>query len=37
MFRVIDGKIIEHWAVRDDLGMLQLNAITPPTNQAPKP
>ena len=22
-FRVVDGKIAEHWAVRDDLGMLQ--------------
>jgi predicted ester cyclase len=22
-FRVIDGKVAEHWAVRDDLGMLQ--------------
>ena len=23
LFRLGDGKIIEHWAVRDDLGMLQ--------------
>jgi predicted ester cyclase len=23
MFRLRDGKIIEHWAVRDDLGMMQ--------------
>ena len=23
MFRLEDGKIVEHWAVRDDLGMLQ--------------
>ena len=31
MFRVTAGKITEHWAVRDDLGMLrQLNAITNP-------
>jgi predicted ester cyclase len=22
-FRVVDGKLAEHWAVRDDLGMLQ--------------
>ncbi len=22
-FRVVDGKVAEHWAVRDDLGMLQ--------------
>jgi hypothetical protein len=23
LFRLHDGKVIEHWAVRDDLGMLQ--------------
>jgi predicted ester cyclase len=23
MFRLRDGKIAEHWAVRDDLGMMQ--------------
>ena len=29
IYRVVDGKIREHWAVRDDLGMLrQLGAIT---------
>jgi len=28
MFRLRDGKIAEHWAVRDDLGMMQqLGAI----------
>lgn len=28
MFRIRDGKIVEHWAVRDDLGMMQqLGAI----------
>lgn len=28
MFRLHDGKIVEHWAVRDDLGMMQqLGAI----------
>ena len=28
-FRVVDGKVAEHWAVRDDLGMLQqLGVIT---------
>jgi predicted SnoaL-like aldol condensation-catalyzing enzyme len=33
MFRVMDGKITEHWAVRDDLGMLQkLGAISPPAS-----
>jgi predicted ester cyclase len=31
MFRVSDGKISEHWAVRDDLGMMQqLDALPPP-------
>lgn len=30
MFRVRDGLIAEHWAVRDDLGMMQqLGAISP--------
>ena len=29
--RFRDGKAIEHWGVRDDLGMMQqLGAITPP-------
>jgi steroid delta-isomerase-like uncharacterized protein len=29
IFRIRDGKIVEHWAVRDDLGMMkQLGAIT---------
>jgi predicted ester cyclase len=23
IFRIADGKIVEHWAVRDDLGMMQ--------------
>ena len=28
-FRVVDGKVAEHWAVRDDLGMLQqLGVVT---------
>ena len=31
LFRVVEGKITEHWAVRDDLGMLQqLGAIAAP-------
>lgn len=32
MLRLADGKIREHWAVRDDLGVLvQLGALEPPT------
>ena len=32
MLRIADGKIQEHWAVRDDLGVLvQLGAVAPPT------
>ena len=30
-FRVVDGKLAEHWAVRDDLtAMLQLGVVSPP-------
>jgi predicted ester cyclase len=30
IYRVKDGKIAEHWALRDDIGMLrQLGVITP--------
>ena len=28
-FRVSDGKVAEHWAVRDDLGMLRQLGILP--------
>lgn len=31
IFRVVDGKIAEHWAVRDDLrAMIQLGVVSPP-------
>jgi hypothetical protein len=30
-FRIEDGKIIEHWANRDDLGMAKQLAWIPPT------
>ncbi len=30
-FRVVDGKLAEHWATRDDLtGMIQIGVINPP-------
>jgi steroid delta-isomerase-like uncharacterized protein len=28
-FRVVDGKVAEHWAVRDDLGMLRQLGVLP--------
>jgi len=32
MFRLVDEKIIEHWAVRDDLGLMQqLGVVAPPS------
>jgi lactoylglutathione lyase len=32
LFRVADGQIVEHWACRDDLGLLQqVGAWPPPT------
>jgi predicted ester cyclase len=37
MWRLDDGKIVEHWAVRDDLGMMQqLGAISTPGKGAPR-
>jgi predicted ester cyclase len=33
LFRLRDSKIVEHWAVRDDLGMLvQLGHVAPPAH-----
>jgi predicted ester cyclase len=32
-FRVVEGKIAEHWAVRDDLGMLQQLGVMPSPGQ----
>ena len=29
IYRVVDGKIAEHWAVRDDLGMLRQLGVLP--------
>jgi len=34
--RIEDGKIVEHWGVPDQLGMMmQLGHIAPPTRPAP--
>ena len=32
-FRVVDGKLAEHWALRDDLSMLQQLGIMPDPGQ----
>jgi predicted SnoaL-like aldol condensation-catalyzing enzyme len=32
MFRLRDGLIVEHWAVRDDLGMMQQLGVLPTPN-----
>lgn len=38
VFRIDNGRIAEHWAARDDLGlMLQLGAVTPPDDVDGKP
>jgi predicted ester cyclase len=39
MFRLVDGKIIEHWAVRDDLGLMQQLGVVaaPPVAAAISP
>jgi steroid delta-isomerase-like uncharacterized protein len=29
VYRLVDGMIVEHWAVRDDLGMLQQLGVLP--------
>lgn len=29
VYRLVDGMIVEHWAVRDDLGMLQQLGVAP--------
>lgn len=34
IFRLADGKVAEHWAVRDDLGMLQQLGAIPIPGQA---
>jgi len=36
VFRIEDGKIVEHWGVPDQLGMMMaLGLITPPARPAP--
>jgi steroid delta-isomerase-like uncharacterized protein len=34
MFRIADGKLVEHWSVSDSLSMLQQLGLIPQTNQA---
>lgn len=39
IYRVVDGKIAEHWAVRDDLGMLRQLGVLPqagPSSKEPR-
>lgn len=33
-FRVVDGKLAEHWAVRDDLGMMRQLGVMPTQGQS---
>ena len=35
-FRVADGKLAEHWAVRDDLGMMRQLGVIPTLGQSEK-
>jgi predicted ester cyclase len=30
IMRIVDGKVVEHWNVGDDLGMLQQLGVIPP-------
>ncbi len=30
-FRIANGKMVEHWALRDDLGFLQQIGVFPPS------
>ncbi len=34
IFRITDGKLSEHWAVRDDLGMTRQLGVVPSPEQA---
>jgi predicted ester cyclase len=36
LFRLVDGKIIEHWAVRDDLGLMQQLGVVAAPPVAPQ-
>ncbi len=35
MYRAADGKLVEHWANRDDLGMMQQLGVLPPLGGPP--
>jgi len=36
IYRVVDGKIAEHWAVRDDLGLLRQLGVLPQAGESAK-
>jgi predicted ester cyclase len=35
LFRIANGKMVEHWALRDDLGFLQQIGVFPPAGARP--
>jgi predicted ester cyclase len=34
MFRIADGKLVEHWSISDSLGMMQQLGLIPVSSQA---
>ena len=35
IWRVVDGRVVEHWACRDDVGLLRQVGAWPPSTQGP--